>query len=264
MVDTAALTACGDGKGHCYDKDKTPGDVTLTECSPTQWCVPDAIFAAGGNELKTCQTASYGVGACISALVGEVAAGAASLSTDGCDNGDYCVPCTDPRTAQPTVACNPIGVYDKVCAPGTEADSGLIQPPANPDAGPPPVLELASCCGYNDLNGNPFYSGGTCVPTAALSPEQQASGLPQNTCADTFTCAPNELYNGGQAGGTFQGCYWEGDWFSDGNGVCVDACFLTGQQLYDLDDNGVESDNCGPTQRCVPCESAPPGTPGCF
>jgi hypothetical protein len=262
-VDTAALTACGDGKGHCYDKDMTPGGVTLDECDATHWCVPDAVFAAAGAALKSCDS-GFGPGACASTLIKEVAASAANLTTTGCDNGDLCVPCTDPRTQQPTVACNPIGVYDKVCAPGTEADSGIVPGPATPDAGPPPPIELAACCGYNDFNGNLLYSGGTCVPSAALTPAEQAAGFPQNTCAQNFTCAPNELYNGGAGGGSFQGCYWEGDWFSDGNGVCVDSCFLTPDQLYQLDDNGVESDNCSPTQRCIPCESAPPGTPGCF
>ena len=262
VVPTEGLTACGDGKGHCYDKTKTPKAVTLTECNATQWCVPDAVFSAGGNPLAACES-PYGAGVCGSTLIEEVADRAQDLSPDGCTNGDYCVPCLDPNTQQPTNACGPIGLYADECPAGSVADDagpGALQNVPPVDAGP---VQLPACCEYPDY-GFGAYSGGTCVPSSQLSDAQQSAGIPQLTCATNFSCAPNELYAAGAGGGTFHGCYWEGDWFSDGNGVCVDRCFLTPQQLYDLDDNGIESGDCGPTQACVPCESAPAGTPGCF
>ena len=263
-VPTDGLTRCGDGKGYCYDTDEIPHAVTLSqaECSATQLCVPDAVFPSGGKPLPAC-TSPYGAGVCGSTLIKEVSDRAKDLSTDGCTNGDFCVPCMDPNSGVPTNACVDIGLYDHVCAPGTEDDAGGIQSaPVDQDAGPPQPVVLPACCSYANIGFD--YSAGTCVPDGRLDAQEQSAGLPHDSCATNFTCAPNELYAGGAGNGIFSGCWWEGDWFSDGQGVCVDQCFLSPDQIYQLDDNGVESDNCGPTQRCIPCEKAPAGTPGCF
>ena len=250
-VDLASLVACQDGKGHCYAKDKTPHvGGTLPECSPTEWCVPDAVLSAGGSPLATCAS-GFGAGACVSTLISEVAA-ETRLVQDSCDAASKCVPCN--FDGQSNAACTGIGVYDNACE----------EPAA--DAGPPPVpmdaggIQLESCCSYDFTSyGGQVYNGGQCVPNQVLTPQQQQANLPQNTCDVGQTCAPNKLV----AGQNFSYCEWEGPWFSDGTGVCIDSCFITDPGTRE-DLSELEHWGCAATEFCVPCEEAPPGTPGCF
>lgn len=253
-VDSAALTVCGDGKGHCYDKDKTPKVGTLTECNATQWCVPNAVLASAGNPLPSCDS-GYGAGACVSPLVKEVKDNEANLTHNGCDADSFCVPCVHPTTQRSNPACKAIGVYDNACADSN--DGGVIEYEPPVDAGP---IELASCCTYpNGLNNGTDYSGGRCVPTAALTPAQQQANFPQNTCVESFTCAPNALVNGQN----LPGCYWDEGFFGDdGYGVCVDACFVPPDKYEDL--QYIYEGGCGGSEFCVPCRELPAGTPGCF
>lgn len=260
-VSTAGLTSCGEGKGHCYDKDKTPSLVTLSECNASQWCVPDAVLAAGGNPLAACTAVTGTPGACASPLIGEVKVYAAQLTPDTCQNGDLCVPCNYPTESDPTVACKPIGVYPAACPEGsTELDASA--PPPLPDAAGP--IDLPNCCEH-DLTpyGGVLYSGGECVPNAALTPQQQAVGLPQDSCAAGQTCAPNRLIQGQ----TFAPCTWEacvGPFCDEGGGVCIDSCFLNGDQRAELSDSLDSWYGCQMTEFCVPCDEAPVGTPGCY
>src|SRR5262245_50948311 len=65
--DVAKLPACGDGKGHCYAKTKTPAAEVLGPCPDASTvCVPDELLKAGGDKLKSCNVAALGApGACI-------------------------------------------------------------------------------------------------------------------------------------------------------------------------------------------------------
>lgn len=256
-ADPATLSACGEGRGHCYDKDKTPKVGTLPECNATQWCVPDAVIRAAGSPLQSCDTGFSGAsatGACVSTLVAEIEAEKARLVTDTCEAGSLCVPCVYNGQANP--ACSAIGVYDKACD-DVEASDGGSEPIAPPlDAGP---IELASCCLYSfSQYGGQDYTAGQCVPDGALTEEQRNVGFPRNTCNDGFTCAPNELVAGQNLGG----CYWDEGWFGDdGFGVCVDRCFIPADKHEDLD--YIYEGGCGGTEFCVPCRELPAGTPGC-
>lgn len=252
-LDPSTLTPCENGQGHCYDKNKTPRVGTLPECNPAQWCVPNNVFAAGGQPLPLCDS-GYGDGACVSPLVEEVADGASSLSHDGCDADTYCVPCVHPETRVFNPACGAIGVYDVAC-------NGLVD-----DGGPPQIVvdagpvELSSCCVYEySKYGGQDYDAGKCVPNDALSDSQKAANFPQNTCHDNFTCAPKILVDGGN----LTACHWDEGFFGDdGPGLCVDACFIPPENYEDLD--SIYDGGCGGTEYCVPCYKLPQGTPGCY
>lgn len=255
-VPAAGLTACGEGKGHCYDKDKTPVLGQLPECNETQWCVPDGVLAAGGQPLKSCNSGyGDGAGACVSTLLKEIADSANQLGPDVCTPGELCAPCVYQGRQNP--ACTGVGVYDRACVGELPDANSDAEPPNEPlDAGP---IELASCCVWPfGQQGGIDYPAGKCVPQGALTPAQQQANFPQNTCNASFVCAPNELV----AGQNLRVCYWDEGWFGDdGNGVCIDRCFIGADKYEDLD--YIYTGGCQTTEFCVPCRELPAGTPGC-
>jgi hypothetical protein len=117
--DLATLTACGDGKGHCFTKDKVSLASMLTDCpNAAEVCVPDEILQAGGQPLKTC-TSIIGAGGCVTAsLIPEIIKqGGSALKPDVCSATQLCVPCTDPtHGGAPTPFCQPIGVHQNACS----------------------------------------------------------------------------------------------------------------------------------------------------
>jgi hypothetical protein len=117
--DLATLTACGDGKGHCFAKDKVSLASMLTDCpNAAEVCVPDEILQAGGQPLKAC-TSIIGAGGCVTAsLIPEIIKqGGSALKPDVCSATQLCVPCTDPtHGGAPTPFCQPIGVHQNACS----------------------------------------------------------------------------------------------------------------------------------------------------
>jgi len=96
--DIGKLTACGNGKGHCFDRDKVDAASLFGACPDgKQVCVPDDVLASAGAKPKSC-TSIVGPGGCVtSALVPQLEAqGGSALKQDVCAEGQRCVPCNDP------------------------------------------------------------------------------------------------------------------------------------------------------------------------
>jgi hypothetical protein len=229
--DVSKLTACGNGKGHCYDATKLSISNVLAPCpDQSQVCVPDEVLAAGGGKLKSC-TSIIGPGGCVTAaLFPQIAAqGGGALQQDVCDPGLTCVPCTDPtHNNAPTPFCQPIGVHDKACtAPVSSAPGG--------EAGAPPP-DGPACCG----------GAGACVAESAV-PAAEQGHTKTDTCAGGNQCVPK---------GNPVSC-------NDpvlGRGFCIDKCFdgmLPGGGPGLLKTNG-----CPGTELCVPCGIGK-SVPGC-
>ncbi len=235
--DLSTLTACGSGKGHCYDKTKVPLADQMTACTDaSQVCVPDDILEADGSKPKGC-TSIVGPGGCVTAsLFPEIEKqGGGALKQDVCDAGQLCVPCTDPtHNNAPTPFCQPIGVHKNAC--GAPAPAG--------DAGGAP---LPACCTSNGK------SHGVCLPDSAI-PASQQSSTSQQECATGNKCVPAAF-----VAGTPVKC----DSGLFGSGVCMDGCFNSmlsiGGQIGLLSSKG-----CDTSELCIPCSFVSgQGVPGC-
>jgi hypothetical protein len=241
--DVAKLTACGDGKGHCFAKEKVSiGDI-LTACpgSSTDVCVPDDILASGGEKPKSC-TSIIGAGGCVTAsLIPEIQEqGGSALKQDVCAAGQLCVPCTDPTNGNaPTPFCQPIGVHEKACSASSAPGGGGT-------GGSTPAQQ--GCCTSKGK------SNGVCLTETAI-PEGQRDDAPQDSCADGNKCVPKAFVEGKPVA-----C--KDDTF--GKGVCMDECFSdmmsAAGTIGILDKGGA----CGSTELCVPCTFlSGQGVPGC-
>jgi len=239
-ADLSTLTACGDGKGHCYAKDKTSLASQLTACpNADEVCVPDEILEANGQPLKSC-TSIIGPGGCLTAsLLPAIAAmGGSALKQDVCSANQLCVPCTDPTHGNaPTPFCQPIGVHQSSCsaAAGGAAADAAAPPPSTP------------CC---TTNGK---SNGVCIAETAV-PEKQRSQTKQDVCTTGDKCVPAAFVAGKPvtcSGGLL------------GAGVCMDKCFNSMLSLA----GGIgilSSEGCGTTELCIPCGLVSgQGVPGC-
>ena len=234
--DVSTLTACGNGKGHCFDKTKTDLASLFTACpDASQVCVPDEVLEADGGKLKSC-TSVIGAGGCVNAgLIPSIAAnGGGALKQDVCDAGQTCVPCTDPTHGNaPTPFCLATGVHQNACSTATSAA----------DAGPP----AAACC---TTGGK---SSGVCIADSAIPADQQSS-TSQLECSSGNKCVPAAFVSNTpvhcKAGNVL------------GKGVCLDKCFSG--TLDTVSSVGLlDRDVCGATEVCIPCAFAPSATPGC-
>jgi hypothetical protein len=239
--DLSKLTACGNGAGHCFDRDKTPMADQLVACSDaSKVCVPDNILQANGGKLASCSVQVLGgkPGGCVTASLYPtiIQQGGSALKQDTCDDGDLCVPCTDPTNNNaPSGFCEPTGVHASAC--GAAA--------ASPDASAPKATEY--CC---TTDGN---SNGVCIDKSAI-PDDQLSKTIRDTChGANDKCVPKAMVdnnpvtcNSGIAG----------------KGVCMDKCFSA--MMGTAASVGVlKQDVCGDTEVCVPCLYAGKQTPGC-
>lgn len=237
--DLAKLTPCGNGKGHCYDKTKTPYADQMTACpDASQVCVPDEVLTAGGGKLKSC-TSIIGPGGCVtSALFPELEKqGGGVLKKDVCGDGQLCVPCNDPTNGNaPTPFCQATGVYDQACGGAPPAPSG--------DAGAP--APLPACCTTKGV------SNGVCLPETAI-PADQRDKTKKDTCATGNKCVPAAFVSGKPV--TCKSSF--------GDGVCMDQCFDDMMKLA----GGIGilgRSSCGSTELCIPCGFVSgQGVPGC-
>jgi hypothetical protein len=238
-VEVSTLTPCGNGKGHCYDKTKTPNPTAYIACpNANEICVPDTLFATPGGRAKSCSSIA-GPGACATLELVNVPEAdkenSKLLKPDICTGGDVCTPCIDPRNQASTGACEPLGVFDRPCAGGSA--SAPTTPAKPPEA----------CC---TTNGK---SSGICLPADAIPPEQKGDTI-QDTCSGGNQCVPAALANG-----TPVKC----NAGLIGSGVCIDKCFSSllsiGGTLGFL-----RGDGCSATEECVPCLFLKgKGAPGC-
>ncbi len=240
-ADLSTLTACGNGKGHCYDKTKVDLAGGLSPCmDASQVCVPDDILESNGAKPKSC-TSIVGAGGCVTSgfFPALDMQGAGFLKQDVCDSGQLCVPCTDPTHGNaPTPFCSPIGVHKNAC--------GGPNPPPPGDAGPPAMLP--ACCDHAGAK-----SHGVCLPDSAI-PAAQQSSTSQQECAAGNKCVPAALVDNKPVA-----C----DAGFLGTGICMDGCF--DQMLSFAGDLGLlDGKGCDQNELCIPCSFVKgKGVPGC-
>ncbi|MDB4945378.1 MAG: Tryptophan synthase alpha chain [Labilithrix sp.] len=183
--DLAKLTACGDGKGHCYPGAKT-SLTGLPACDDGTSCVPDEVLRAGGGKLKAC-TFFLGnkPGACLSTMVPDIKDHINELKQDVCDEDERCTPCVNPLDGTDTGTCKANGVYENDCTGGTAA-------------------RLPTCC----------HGQGLCMVQDSLEDDQKEN-LSRDICKDERLCVPAAMVNGEP-----QSCNALGL-----SGVCLDVCF---------------------------------------
>lgn len=232
-ADVSKLTACGNGKGHCYPKEKTPNGDMLGACpNASEVCVPDEVLAAAGGRLKQCKSI-IGDGACVT--IGLIPAMEADprakqmLKQDVCDAGQVCAPCINPEdNGKPTPFCQPIGVYGECNGGGaTATDAGATAP----------LKPLPACC------STAGKANGVCISESVI-PEAQRDEAPVDDCASGDKCVPKALFEGKpvmcNAGMIL------------GKGICMDECF--NQMMGFAADIGLLwQDKCQNTEVCVPC-----------
>jgi hypothetical protein len=240
--DLSKLTACGDGKGHCFAKDKISLSDMLTACpNADEVCVPDEILEANGQPLKKC-TSIIGEGGCVTAsLIPEIEKqGGSALKQDACNAGQLCVPCTDPTNGNaPTPFCQPIGVHENACSAGGAAGGG--------NAGGGNTAAMPCCTTKGKSNG-------VCISESAI-PEDQREDAPNDTCKEGDKCVPAAFVEGKPVkcdGGTLRG-----------PGVCMDKCFNS-MMGFAGSIGLLTTEGCGETEVCVPCKFLEDqGVPGC-
>lgn len=235
--DLATLTACGGGKGHCFDKTKTPMGDKLSPCpgSSTDVCVPDNILEAGGGKIASC-TSIIGPGACATIdLIPEMKErGGSALQQDVCDAGQVCAPCVDPTNGNAkTGLCEAIGVHENACSGGSDSEAKTV--PSTP------------CC-KSASSGKDL---GMCIAESGV-PEAQRESTTQDTCAAGNKCVPAAMATGKpvMCNSLF------------GTAVCVGACF---NDMLALGGIIFGSEGCDPEEICVPCGVMPGDVqvPGC-
>lgn len=184
--DLATLKPCGDGQGHCFDKNKVR-ITDLPDCGGGQICVPDEILEANGDKLKPCTfMIDNKPGACVSLLVQELAAHKDQMLPDVCDKAtERCAPCVDPRDGKDTKLCEPIGVHEGACTGG----KGSRAP---------------TCC----------HGAGVCMNESGV-PEENRGDMTRDTCGNGKVCAPAAMVSGDPDKCTLYGI----------EGVCIDVCF---------------------------------------
>ncbi len=239
-VDLTKLTACGDGKGHCYAKDRAPLADNLTACAnAADVCVPDEVLNAAGKTLKGC-TSIVGAGGCVtSALIPDLEKNKSYLKQDVCDAGQLCTPCADPTKGNAaTPFCKPIGAYKTADKELSCSTGGVLPKP------PPPPAAL--CC-----TSKAGSSNGTCLAETAV-PEKNRKDAKQDTCSSGEKCVPTAFLAGKPVA-----CK---PGLVGGKGVCLDKCF---NGMLGLASVVLGRDVCEETEACIPCSFAPSGTPGC-
>jgi hypothetical protein len=184
--DMSTLTACGDGKGHCYGSAKT-SLTGLPDCAGgSEACIPDKVLEANGATLKSCKFfIGDKPGVCMSTILKDVAAHQDELKQDACDADERCVPCINPLDGTETHACDATGVYEDDCKGGAAAQQD-------------------SCC----------HGQGVCISPDAV-PADSRGDMSPDICSGGQMCAPAALVDGTPEHCTALGL----------SGVCIDICF---------------------------------------
>jgi hypothetical protein len=186
--DLSTLTACGDGKAHCYDASKVAMGGLAT-CDDGKVCVPDKVLEANGGKLQSCNFYINNTpGVCMNIAVPQVDQNKSVLHQEGCDPDERCIPCIRPDTKADTHVCDPQGVHADACTAAA----------AEPKAAP--------CC----------HGSGVCIDSDA-APAGSRDQLHRDACAGDKLCAPAAMVSG-----TPQKCSALGI-----DGVCLDLCFAS-------------------------------------
>jgi hypothetical protein len=243
--DLAKLTACGDGKGHCYDKAKTPRAEMFGACpSGNEVCVPDEVLLAGGKPLKTCKAIIGNGGGCITmSLIPAMEADPRAkqfLTKDVCDDDQICAPCINPEANNASTGmCDPTGVYG-------ECTGGGSTPPPAADGGAA-TKPLPACCTHGTK------SSGVCIGESSI-PEGERDDAPQDSCSSGNKCVPKAMVEGKTV--TCRAGLL-------GKGVCLDTCFNEMMGFASMI-GVIGKDICADTEICAPCTfMSGKGVPGC-
>ena len=184
--DLATLKPCGEGRGHCFPKNKSPVQ-SLPACEGDDICVPDNLLEANGGKLKSCTFFLNGKpGVCMSTLVKDIAAHLNEMLPDVCDAAtERCAPCIDPRDGKDTKICEAIGVHEGACTGGV-------------------ATRAPTCC----------HGAGVCMNETGV-PEDKREDLSRDTCMAGKLCAPAAMVSGNPDHCKVLGV----------PGVCLDVCF---------------------------------------
>jgi hypothetical protein len=248
-ADVSKLKACGNGKGHCYDKTMVPGAANFQPCpDASQVCVQDEILESGGGKLKSC-TSVIGAGGCMNVdlliVPDEMKANVKLLKQDVCASGELCLPCADPTHGNaPTPFCEPMGVFDKPCSGSGPAAAGGD---GGGGGGAAPAASAGCCMEKGKAKG-------MCIPEAAI-PAAQKDQVGPDSCSSGNMCVPTALI----PPSTPQKCSG-----LLGGGVCMDKCFNTLLGIANAIGIG-SGDGCADdSEVCISClVLSGKGMPGC-
>jgi hypothetical protein len=237
--DPATLPACceAEGEAHCLD-DGTVPDLfkDLVEACPGSGglCVPDKFIESGGTYIPLqCQAAIGGEGVCLSRCVPQVRENQALLGQDICDADELCVPCTDPRTGEPTGAC---ALLENTCDALPTDDPPPGGDLACPHTGEPLIdpATFPSCNSCGDA---------TCVPND-LVPAEFVDRLGPCDSDPGAKCVPNEFVE--TLGNIIPDSCASVAGFE---GRCLSRCLPEVSAQAEL----LPQDTCAATHACVPC-----------
>lgn len=233
--DLGGLKPCGDGRGHCFPKNKVTMGDQFTACDAEEACVPDEVLEAGGGKLATCKAIIGEGGGCINMdLIPEMKErGGALLKQDACGTGLTCAPCIDDKGAA-TPFCLGIGAHENECTGAGDS--------------PTPSAPAAPCCTISGV------SHGKCISSQAVPEDQQAS-VKTDTCSAGLVCAPTAMADLNPVMCT-PGLL--------GDAVCVATCF--DDMLASLGGMLLDRDTCPADELCIPCvmaEMTGAKVPGC-
>ena len=246
---------CDAGPAHCVDIALPDRFASQVETCPTGgYCVPDAVLTAVGSYTpKTCASVGGAPGACASKCLTEVAATAALLPQDVCDDGDVCVPCVSPLDGMETGVC---GVLE--CGGGTAETEQSDEEPASehnesasaePSTDEQDAMAPPTCCGGT----------GTCLGDE-LVPDHQESSL--KNCRREghreLLCVPNDFLDPQWTPSRCTGNGFTGDQYE---GVCLPDCLKLPLEFL------LDTAPCADGYVCSPCSNpitgASTGAPGC-
>jgi hypothetical protein len=227
VIDPAVLPACSPtcAGARCLPAAYVPDDQRdlLAPC-PDGFCTPEPFITTAGHLVPPrCD-----------AFAGTPAEGRC-LST--------CLPLV---AGQPTLERSSCDTTEK-CVPCTDPLSGAQTGACDIacDERQDPPWTFPPCCPYQGA-----YQG-TCVVKSQI-PDEQEESLLQDICpSSVYLCVPNTMLPGGQG----VGCT---TWFL-ASGTCISDCVDIGF----FGDLFLGQDDCPGNHTCVPCSSAPPGSPGC-
>jgi hypothetical protein len=236
LIDPTSLDACAPacGGAHCLPASSVPPaqqgllDACTAKGGAAGLCAPDKLIATGGNFVpKSCMSVAGAEGRCLSACLPSVAAQAAQLPKDVCDDGEKCAPCFNPTAADPTA---PTGACTLSCDHPAQPPTVL----SCPWTGPPVVdpSTFPACDGA--------CASAHCVPAANVPASEQAL---LQTCAGGF-CVPDPLIS---TGGKFvpKSCTS----IAGAEGRCLSTCLppIAAEAAQ------LPKDVCADGEKCAPC-----------
>jgi hypothetical protein len=232
---------CCSGAGSCVSRELAGAQAdqlnpdSCTDKSGATLCAPDDIAS---DKPATCRSVNDSEGRCLSRCLTSVQEQESSLPQSTCASTHRCVPCYDPRAAQPT-------------------STGACE--LNGDAPVEPPKTFTPCCSGDGL----------CVPTADV-PEAQRANLTQLSCQTGQLCTPKAAV-AEPDGGAFAGnatCQTDisgilGSLAGDGQaGICAPICFQPAAPDDQLLVGGqpLQGSCASSSQFCAPCVHPTEGT----